>query len=915
MNLFHVCARARRVGIGVGAVSAVLAISRDIPGGSVSLGHSPEPIIVAEWTFEDGLQGWTPNSHVTNVAVRDGRLHCHTIGPDPMFILRHLELPAHPWHAVVIRLKADRPGPGELFWTGSTTGRYGGFEPNQSARFEVEVSGADSDIVVIPFWQNVQVIRQLRLDLFDGASFEVDFIRILDWSRGLPPITNVFEWSGANAWNGWWRDPVHGDLYSPPLDVDIRGREWANIEIEAAAEGRATLAWSGAGWARRQSFSLRPGRHTYYVPLTAGRRETRLAVLALWLSKDGASKVRSLRLAAEPLGPPDLALEYFGLEDPLPRAGRPFTVLARVRNLGGQRSTETLARLVRPAQVALHGPTPQADAQIPALEYLEDAELRWTLQASEPGEVPLTLVLPGVATATVHVVLTVVPPVPVRADGVPPPQRVPTDIEVCAYYFPGWDSDAKWECIRNIAPIRKPLLGYYDEGNPECVDWQIKWAVENGISTFLVDWYWEAGARWLEHWFEAYRAARYRDHLKVAIMWANHNEPGTHSVDDWRAVTRYWMQRYFSLPTYQRLNGKPAVYLWDPKRLRDDVRGSETVRALLAESDAMARAAGYGGITFVALNVPFTPSEIARCAAEGFTAVTSYHEWGDRVRTGWLGGRPRLHYEQVLEDAPAAWAHHRTVATPLLYLPVVDTGWDSRPWHGDKAKVIEGRTPRRFRQLLEAARTFAKTHGLPVVILGPLNEWGEGSYIEPNLEFGFDMYEAVRAVFGRGVPSEWPRNYGPRDVGLGPYDFPPRPPVHAWTFDEPSPDWKPQKGIADVEVSAGALRFRAMTRDPAWLIHTRGLRARDFTRARGVMSVAGSGSATAHGQVFWQTDGMAIGEHASVHFELPADGQLHEVLIPLARHPWWRGRITALRLDPCAEAGARVVIEEFELLP
>ncbi len=915
MSLGHVGRRVGRVRLGAVAVSAVLAIPREAPGASQPSGHGPEPTVVAEWTFEDGLQGWAPNSHVTNVAVCDGRLHCRTIGHDPWFILRPLELPARPWHAVVIRLKADRAGSGELFWTGSTTGRYGGFEPNQSTRFEVEASGTDQDILVVPFWQGVGVIRQLRLDLFEGASFEVDSIRILDWSRGWPPVTNVFEWSEADVWNGWWRDPIHGDLYSPPLDVDIRGRQWVSLEIEAAAEGRATLMWAGARGARRQSFSLRPGRHTFHVPLSVEWRETRLAGLVLRLPKDGVPQVRSLRLAAEPWSPPDLAVEYFGLEDPLPRAGRPFTVLARVRNLGGQRSAETLARLVRPAQVALRGPTPQAEARIPALEYLEGAELRWTLQASQPGAVPLTLVVPGVATATVQVALTVAPPVPVSADGVPPPQRVPTDVEICAYYFPGWDSDAKWECIRNLAPIRKPLLGYYNEANPECVDWQIKWAVENGISTFLVDWYWQAGTRRLEHWFEAYRKARHRDYLKVAIMWANHNAPGTHSPDDWRAVTRYWIDRYFPLPTYQRLNGKPAVYLWYPHRLREDVGGSDAVRELLAESDQMARAAGYGGISFVALNVPFTPSAMAQCAAEGFMGVTCYHVWGERVRNAWHVGRTRMRYVQVVEDAPAAWREHSAAAAPLLYLPVVDTGWDSRPWHGDDARVIEGRSPELFLQLLKSARAFAASNGLRTILLGPLNEWGEGSYIEPNLEFGFAMYEAVRAVFARGDPSQWPINYGPKDIGLGPYDFPSVPPTTRWTFDAPANDWWPMMDVADIEVREGALRFRTSGPDPALLVHTRAIRARHFTRARLVMSVAGSGSTVARGQLFWETDAMAMGERASVHFELPADGQLHEVLIPLARHPWWRGRITALRLDPCADAGARVVIEELELLP
>ncbi len=62
------------------------------------------------------------------------------------------------------------------------------------------------------------------------------------------------------------------------------------------------------------------------------------------------------------------------------------------------------------------------------------------------------------------------------------PKPLRTDYDVCAYYFPGWNSDAKWDCIRRVAPIRKPVLGYYDESRPEGVDWQIKRAAPSPAS-------------------------------------------------------------------------------------------------------------------------------------------------------------------------------------------------------------------------------------------------------------------------------------------------------------------------------------------------------------------------------------------------------------------------------------------------
>ncbi len=320
-----------------------------------------------------------------------------------------------------------------------------------------------------------------------------------------------------------------------------------------------------------------------------------------------------------------------------------------------------------------------------------------------------------------------------------------------------------------MAPGRKPLLGYYDESNPECVDWQIKWAVENGISCFLVDWYWVQGRQQLAHWFDAYRKARNRDLLKVAIMWANHNPPGTHSTEDWLQVTGHWIERYFSLPGYYQIDGKPAVFIWDPKAIRTDLGGSHAVREAFDKSQTLARQAGFGGITLVALGHDFSESHIQTLREEGYRAVTTYHEWGRGI-DGQVARR-LFSYEDVVRQSPEAWKSKNEAADGLMYYPLVDTGWDSRPWHGHKAMVIEGRTSPLFEALLRDARTFCRTNDKDLLILGPVNEWGEGSYIEPCTEFGFDMLEAIRRTFATEPAGDWPVNISPLDAGLSPYEF------------------------------------------------------------------------------------------------------------------------------------------------
>jgi hypothetical protein len=41
--------------------------------------------------------------------------------------------------------------------------------------------------------------------------------------------------------------------------------------------------------------------------------------------------------------------------------------------------------------------------------------------------------------------------------------------------------------VLDTFPERGPLLGYYGEGDPSVMDWQIKWAVEHGITMAIAD--------------------------------------------------------------------------------------------------------------------------------------------------------------------------------------------------------------------------------------------------------------------------------------------------------------------------------------------------------------------------------------------------------------------------------------------
>ena len=353
------------------------------------------------------------------------------------------------------------------------------------------------------------------------------------------------------------------------------------------------------------------------------------------------------------------------------------------------------------------------------------------------------------------------------SDYVPEPQPVRSEYEIGAFYFPGFPTANAWAPIRNY-PNRKPILGWYDESNPECADWQIKWSVEHGINFYLVDWYWCQGSRQLDHWVRnAYGKAKYKKYLKWAVMWANHNAPDTHSAEDWRKVTQYWIDNYFHTPEYYQIDGRPAVFIWAPANIRGDVGGSEKAAKLYALSQEMAKAAGLKGIYFAAMSAHENPEQTELLVQEGYEGATTYHGF----QLAWQRAQSdHFPFSDLLDTCPEVWQETERTAAGLLYMPIVDTGWDARPWHGDKSIVARDRTPEAFGKLCRLAREYADRTKKKIVILGPLNEWGEGSYIEPYAEYGFQDLDQVRAAFC--TPGTWPPNVIPADVGLGPYDLP-----------------------------------------------------------------------------------------------------------------------------------------------
>ncbi len=856
---------------------------------SIALALAAIPVCGAtqvEWAKGKGIEKWNVGGHQCRTSLESGGLVVVCNGADGHLYSPAVDLKASALHELVIRARGDRAGFGEVFWAAPKDS----MNQKKSVSFEWLADGKWHEYRIRPFWQGEKRIAKFRIDFpssaADGGKFEISRIAVegVACEKTIPTSKytgvafsctgeacdglGVFEWAASNSRGLQKREfrlPVDGRSHRLYLDLNGNGN------------------WSGD----LEYFKFRK------------LDGSPLAVKYVWVED-------------VPDFPVDLVLMSARASDAFNRVGQRTPVTIQLGNLGTidarnvriEFKSSPGMRVVNAAELAAvaidAGDTTSVEAQ---LEFERAGE--YTL--------PFTIVAAGaVASLAGEVKVKVSPSLGLPAAAyVPQPKPAETDYDIGALYFPGWARVEAWQRVWKTCPERKPVLGWYDEANPEVVDWQIKWLDENGIRTLYVDWYWCRGSQGLYHWVKAFYKAKYRGLIKWAMMWANHNAAGSHSVEDQRAVTKFWIENYFNTPEYLTIDGKPVVWIWAPSNMQRDVPEGGC-RRLLDISREMAVAAGYKGIHFVAMKWPeseYKPSVIQMYKDFGFDMTGIYHfmSHGGRSDTS-----RRFSYKLVADANPENWwGQYKSGILP--FIPNLSTGWDDRPWN-DHCEIY-GKNAADFRRICVAAKDFADKTGVKRLCLAPLNEWGEGSYAEPNAEHGFGFYEAVRDVFCKRPAGGWPLNYGPKDVRLGPYDLPPpAKPLRVTSWDLRNGEnngWSTMMGIDKDRATGEGTLYRTTTADPAFKVSFKPVDAKRFKEVVVRMRTRNAKGAI---QLFWGHSPYDMREASSIALPLGADGEWKDYVFPVGTKGGWRGRVGALRVDPCNTPFSEIEIASVRLV-
>jgi len=362
---------------------------------------------------------------------------------------------------------------------------------------------------------------------------------------------------------------------------------------------------------------------------------------------------------------------------------------------------------------------------------------------------------------------------------------VKDDYYVAAYVWPSCHHDARfgdmlwpegtgeWEVIKKGNPRfeghyqpRQPLWGYGMDNDPKVVEKWIDVAVDHGIDIFVYDWYWYDEGPYLESALnDGFLKAKNNSKMQFYIMWANHdvkrNYWNVHKYKDdtsllWNAVVDWdnfkiiverVITQYFKQPNYFKIDGMPVFSVFSIGKLMESFGGSaEETRKALDYFREEVKKAGFpglhiqwnqGGGSIMSEEAAARFSE--RVNQMGFNSVAMYNMGGmneDYVVYGTNSIKIRTQMDSILN-------------VPLF--PCVSIGWDDTPRFpakGIKDVVHYHNTPTSFAALLSKAKAYADSHPEQpkLITINAWNEWVEGSYLLPDMLWGYGYLEAVKKV-------------------------------------------------------------------------------------------------------------------------------------------------------------------------
>ncbi|MBQ8758702.1 MAG: glycoside hydrolase family 99-like domain-containing protein, partial [Clostridia bacterium] len=252
-------------------------------------------------------------------------------------------------------------------------------------------------------------------------------------------------------------------------------------------------------------------------------------------------------------------------------------------------------------------------------------------------------------------------PVPVKPEGA---DDYVIGMNVCSLWTNG--THYGWSCISPYSD-NEPVLGYYDEGNPETADWEIKYLVEHGIDfqAFCVFFRGKSGVQRLDagHLYNGFMNAKYSDMANYCIIWEAGNGGSPGSVDEMKKnFAPYIVEYFFKDSRYMVIDNKPVVCVFGADNYASNIGGNENAKASFDVLEEEAKKLGFDGVIFLVCG-----KSSQNYKDMGYDGCYAYN-WGV------AGYQASVNKEQNLGSA----------SNDAIYtVPTVSVGFNNIAWNGE----------------------------------------------------------------------------------------------------------------------------------------------------------------------------------------------------------------------------------------
>lgn len=195
---------------------------------------------------------------------------------------------------------------------------------------------------------------------------------------------------------------------------------------------------------------------------------------------------------------------------------------------------------------------------------------------------------------------------------------------------------------------------------------------------------------------------------------------------------------------YIKIDDRPAFMIYKPLSIPD-------LHEFITLWDNLAKENGLKGIFFIGQSI-YTEKEKEVMINQGINAINSVRHY-ERFSQSFILKRKLIQLLRLIFRLPLIQDYRKIYKTFLKsydldndVFPTIIPNWDHTPRSGKGGYVITNSSPSYFKkhvkQVLNALKRKKKSR--QIAFIKSWNEWGEGNYLEPDLQYGTQYLEVLK---------------------------------------------------------------------------------------------------------------------------------------------------------------------------